>query len=141
MKICTVICFTIFFVNLLFAQNKPSEWEEYNTVNNVTISYKYIDCNNPGQGTFKEYVVFRFQNNNTVPVKIEWDQIRYYDNKDNTSENSIENHKELILGSEEIFESSCDTGRGFNIFSKFLNYKTTELIKFELSNIKVTFQK
>lgn len=144
-KILTLFSLVIFFAILpfsLLSQEKTSlpqeneAWEIYNEINGIQIKYKYVECNNPSQGTYKEYVVFQFINKTDNNVEISFLHTLWYDGTKMTSE-SDEYEKHLKIKPKQVFETSCDKNRGYNIFSKFLNYNKAELTGFELDNINV----
>lgn len=136
-----VILFTILPFSLL-SQEKTSlhqgndNWEIYKEVDGIQINYKYLECNKPNQGIYKEYVVFQIINTTSNSVEVNYTQSLWYDGNKILSEND-EYKKSTILEPEQVFETYCDKNREYNIFSKFLNYNKAELTRFEIVEIKV----
>jgi len=112
-------------------------WIQYKKIDGIQINYKYIECNNPSQGTYKEYIVFKFFNTTDEIVNVSFNTSLWYDGQNKTSD-SKENLRELRIEPKQVFETSCDKNKEYNIFSKFLNYKKAELTKFELTGIKIS---
>ena len=124
----------LFFSVFLFSQE--GEWQVYENVNGVEINFCYQECNNVNQGMHKEYVVFKFINTTANLVEVSYSILLWYDEKEIMPGNK-ENVKHIVIEPNQIFETSCNKYREYNIFSKFLNYNKTELTKFELVDIRV----
>lgn len=117
-----------------------SNWKTYNKIDGVEINFKYIECNKPSQGTFKEYIVFQFVNTNSTKVEVSYSQLLWYDEEQKTFGDK-EYQRQLRLDPNQTIETTCDSYLEYNIFSKFLNYNKAELTKFELSEMKITNKK
>ena len=133
----TMIISILFFPLFLFSQEKGGEWQVYENVNGVEINYRYQECNNVSQGIYKEFVIFKFINTTSNLVEVSYSFLLWYDEKEIMPGNN-ENMKHIIIEPKQIFETSCDENREYNVFSKFLNYKKSELSNFELIDIVVT---
>jgi len=123
----------------LFSQDDTNVWKLYKKIDGIEINYRYQECNNPSQGTFKEYVLFQYKNTNDYPVEINYYIEFFYNNNKNltNNNNSEENHRRISVKPKQIIETSCNKNREYNIFSKFLNYNKAELTKFELIDIEI----
>jgi hypothetical protein len=144
-KFFLLIVFSGFFVSMLFCQDseisniETKDWAKYKTVEGVKILYKKEECNDYHNGTFKEYVFFKFVNTNDYSVEVSYNLKLNYGG----ASNSIDSESQLSvsLNSLQTLESTCSENRELNIFSKFLNYDLSELESFEFLNIRVLIVK
>ncbi|MCB9222934.1 MAG: hypothetical protein R2780_13785 [Crocinitomicaceae bacterium] len=135
------------FLGLLFAFSlttaavaQGTDWELYSTVDGVEIYTKESDCyakNIPAQ----KAVIIKVVNTTNSKVKVEWDQVIWYNDKQVTKHvEEGENHFSVEVEKNDSQEGTCDTPYGpYYIYKDFITYDTdVKLSKFELQNIKIT---
>ena len=135
------------FLGLIFALiitgtafSQESEWELYSAVDGIEIYTKHVDCyakNIPDQ----KAVIIKVVNTTNNKVKVEWDQVIWYNDQKVTKHVSQgENHFIVEIEKNATQEGSCEVPYGpFYIYEDFITYKApSKLTKFELQNIKVS---
>jgi uncharacterized protein YcfL len=128
-------------ISLLFfiGANAQSEWKMKAEQENVLIKAKTVSCNDVANGTHKEVVLIQIENKAATPIEVSFKKETWYNNICTTcNKNSAEHKVTVQLGANEIMESSCNSNKQLNIFSKMLDMKKSELTKFELKDITIT---
>lgn len=114
-----------------------SEWTTYFKSSDITIEYKYSDCNDVENGIHQQKVLFRFVNASTQKVEVSFNRQITYSNSDKS--NNSDNVKfAVIIPANGQISCQCNTkDKSLYIFSKQLNIKSTTLLKFDLRNISI----
>lgn len=138
--ISTLLLFSLFFISAAsFSSNGDKEWTLHKEVNGIQIYYKYIDCNIPSEGYYREQVLLKFVNTTQTPLKIRWQKEAWYEGKC-TSCGKDEYKFELEIPAGETVVGDCDiySPSKLKIFSKFLDLKSeVHLEKFNIAVIDV----
>lgn len=116
-------------------------WEVYSVVQDVTISYKLVDCTY-NQGFDQQLVLLKYTNTSGKKVVLDFDTELYYNNVCKTCGIS-EYRFSVSLAANEILEAECIHGQGgeLQFFSKSIDEKVQiadELTDFELTNFNLT---
>jgi hypothetical protein len=134
-KTLTILLATI----TLLSFSQKNDWKLLKEVDGIKINYKYQECHDVHNGIHQELVVFQFVNKTESDYAINFDFSLTYSNTKTSGSNNSEQHKQLLIKKNSIYESNCNENREYTIFSKFLNYTDkSELQKFELINITIT---
>jgi hypothetical protein len=118
------------------ASSFASDWKTYFKSPDITIEYKYSDCNDVENGIHQEKILLRFINMQEKAVVLFYNKVLIY-SATNSSAPDVKTFS-ITLKSGETKEGDCTTkDNSLFIFSKQLNFSSTELKKFELKDIKV----
>ncbi|GAB4279437.1 MAG: hypothetical protein Kow0068_03430 [Marinilabiliales bacterium] len=112
-------------------------WTLYDEIDGIQIFYRYAEC--PDNHPPMEYLLLQFINTTTDTLICQYKRELWYDNKCVSCDDPYNEFRhQIILSPEEEFTGSCDSKfRGTKIFSKFLNFKSKQLTKFEITDFNV----
>lgn len=121
---------------------KSLDWQVLTALPTIGISYKYNECHDNYNGFHREDVFLKMSNVSTLPVKIEYDLVLWYEGVCvNCNTNNSELHFELDLsaGSERVGDCSDKTA-ALRFMSSLLNTpgEVKKLSNFSIRNLKVT---
>ena len=126
----------VIFCAISFAADN---WKTCFKNNEVEILYQYSDCHDEHNGIHQQKVLLKFINSSNEKKEITFGRDLTYNTDGNI--NSLTGDVKLFsiqLQPNETKEGLCsDTDKALFIFSKQLNFKSSELGKFELKNISV----
>ena len=132
MKYILLTALTTFFCASAIAE----DWKPYFKNNQIEIQYRYADCNDEANGIHQQKVLLKFVNLTNEKTEISFSKELNY-NSSAPASSDIKNFT-LLLNPGGTKEGICsEKDKSFFIFSKQLNFKSTELKKFELKNISV----
>jgi len=127
------------FVGKTIAQEHPSNWTLYKSIDGVEIFYKYSDCIST-QGTDQERVILKFNNTNKYAVSIDWKTLIWYNNVCHNCDNADpEFDLSIKLLKQTSVEGNCEErSSNLSFYSDFLDYQAKQkLSNFELSNLVI----
>lgn len=141
-----LICFLLFSFNI----KANNDWKTYTENSSIKIEYKYLQCVYQ-EGSFDtEYIILKITNLGKDKIHVDWDLELWYDDVCYTNESeSTENRIQPIsLKANEIIIGECMRNSNLRVFVKFTQKletmpginKITELTKFELKNINITYE-
>ncbi len=116
-------------------------WEVYTVFQDVTISYKVVDCDF-NQGFDQQLVLLKYVNNSNQKVILDFNTELYYNGVCKTC-NMNEYRFSVSLNANETIEGECAYGQGgeLQFFSKSIDKKvqlSEELTDFELTEFNLT---
>lgn len=119
---------------------QSGEWIEYQTIDNVTISYKVEDCSDEINGLFTQELFLKIENKNTKNVQISFNPALWVNNQMTHDGTSDETKVTLKVAAGQTISGGCKENPQLKIFIGFndedkLNIPRTS--HFELKNIKV----
>lgn len=123
--------------------DKSGEWVEYVSNSQVTIEYKFVNCD-PEIGFDQEQVLLRMTNHTGDELKLDWHVLLEYNQICKTCDYPEEYGYHIFLKPNETKEGSCSVyseNLEFRMFSKFLDDRARdkdELSSFTLSDLIVT---
>jgi hypothetical protein len=120
---------------------RSGTWQQLQNNDQITINYRYADCELPANGSHNENVYLQIINKTNEKIRIEWDGENWYNGKCNGCEpGRTENHRTVILQPKETIEGSCSTqcNPALMITSKMLKRESkSELTDFNLRDLSV----
>jgi hypothetical protein len=124
------------------AKVKSTDWQLLLSNEFVDVSYRYAECSLPSEGIHNEYAYIQIKNKTSKELKIEWNTEYWYNDKcTGCDAGNKEDHKTVILKSNETLEGNCskDCQHSLMILSKKLNLNMkTTLTNFNLRDLKAT---
>ena len=139
-----------FFILFSFSLKGNNDWQIYTKNNDIKIEYKYLQCVYQGGSFDTEYVVLKVTNLKNTTIYVDWNLELWYDNICYTNESEGEENRiqSILLNTNEVLEGNCLRNSNLRIFAKFIQEletmpglnKITELTKFELKNINITYE-
>ena len=115
---------------------QENNWKNYFKSEEVRIDYRYQDCISSANGTAKQYVLFKINNETDQPLELTYQRVMWYNDKCLGCDNGTEYTVVLELAPDEQVTGTCeDKNKALKIFSKMLNREASELDKFELRSI------
>ncbi|MBN2745233.1 MAG: hypothetical protein JXR34_00765 [Bacteroidales bacterium] len=117
-----------------------SEWIVYETIDNVTISYKVEDCTDEVNGLFTQELFLKVENKNSKDVQLTFNTALWFNNQMTHDGTSDETKVSLKIAAGKTLSGSCKENPQLKIFIGFndedkLNIPRTS--HFELKDISV----
>lgn len=130
--------FGLLLSGFLFAGVGESEWELYKTVDGVEIYYTEENCDDPANGLFQTYLIFKYVNTNAEEVELNYVINLTWGGNEYLGANSDEPvHTFTIPANSEKVGSCGDTS--LSIFVEFTDRPDRgTLDEFSLDNLTVT---
>jgi hypothetical protein len=103
---------------------KDSKWHLLFTSDEVTVNYKFSDCNLPEWGTNEENAYLQFKNLTNKKIRFSWSPTLWYGDKCYNCEGTDpEMTYTISLEPGQVLEGTCstETPRYMKIFSRYIN--------------------
>ncbi len=119
---------------------QSGEWIVYETINNVTISYKVVDCTDEVNGLFTQDLFLKVENKNTKDVQVTFNTALWVNDQMTHDGTSEESKVSLKIAAGQTIAGDCKENPQLKIFIGFndedkLNIPHTS--HFELKDINV----
>ncbi len=119
---------------------QSGEWIVYETINNVTISYKVVDCSDEVNGLFTQDLFLKVENKNTKDVQVTFNTALWVNDQMTHDGTSEESKVSLKIAAGQTIAGDCKENPQLKIFIGFndedkLNIPRTS--HFELKDINV----
>jgi antitoxin component YwqK of YwqJK toxin-antitoxin module len=133
MKHLLLALLTILFASPAMA---GEDWKTYFKNSEVEVQYLYSDCHDDANGIHQQKVLLKFINLQNKKVEVFFTKELSFSN--NTTGTPDVREFSVQLNANETLQGQCDTKNNrLFIFSKQLNFSSTQLTHFELKNITV----
>ncbi len=119
---------------------QSGEWIVYETIDNVTISYKVEDCTDEVNGLFTQDLFLKVENKNTKDVQFSFNTALWFNNQMTHDGTSEETKVSLKIAASQTMSGSCKENPQLKIFIGFNDedkLNIPRLSHFELKDIKV----
>lgn len=130
------LLFPLVFLMLSLTTFAGENWKTYYKTKEVEIQYCEVDCHDDTNGVHQRKILLKITNRQNKKVEVYYTKELTFSNK-NVERPDVREFS-VTLEPNATIEGSCNSrdNRLF-IFSKQLNFSSTELKKFELKNISV----
>ena len=128
---------TLLASGFCFSTFAADGWKVYFGNDKAQILYLYSDCHDVANGIHQQKILLKFINLTNQKQEISFSEELIYSNSPKPVNTDAKSYT-VKLQPKEVKEGDCSTkDYSYFIFSKQLNFKDTELKKFELTNISV----
>lgn len=122
---------------LLCSSAFSADWTTYFKNEKVEIQFQYADCHDVHNGLHQQKVFLRFINLSNQKEEVSFTKELTFSNGKTSNADSKTFIVQLNVNEEKTGECSNKEDNALFLFSKQLNFNSTELRKFELKNISV----
>ena len=143
-----LLTFSFLISSSLTSLASENNWITYHENSEVKITYQKQNCDYNNQFN-QEFIIIKIDNLTSNAIFIEWDNKIWYDNNCVNCEHDYDElRKKIRLESNKTMVGNCFENNALRIFSKFTEKledmpgvkKITKLTKFELKNLKITYE-
>jgi len=130
------LLFALLTILMVLPAMAAEEWKSYFKSTEVEVLYRYTDCHDEANGLHQQKIILKFVNLQSKAVQISYGKQLTFSNKQ-ASKPDV--HQFTVkLAPNATMQGDCTTkNNALFIFSKQLNFSSTQLEKFELQNISV----
>jgi hypothetical protein len=133
----TLLLLCILFTAFSFAGN-DEQWELYKSVDGVEIYYTKQNCDDPANGLFQSYLIFKYVNTNSEEVELNYVINYTWNGHYYAGANSDEPVHTFSIPANSEVEGTCGD-RSLSIFVEFTDHLDRgTLDSFSLDNLTVT---
>lgn len=112
------------------------DWKTYFESKEVKVLYCYTDCHDEANGLHQQKILLKFINLQNKAVEVSYGRQLQFSNKQSTSPDVKQ--FTVNLAANATLQGDCTTkNNALFIFSKQLNFSSTQLEKFDLQSISV----
>lgn len=122
---------------LLYSSVFSTDWTTYFKNEKVEIQYQYADCHDEHNGIHQQKIFLRFVNLSNQKEEVSFTKELTFSNGRTSTADGKTFIVLLNANEEKTGECSNKEDNALFLFSKQLNFTSTELRKFELKNISV----